>query len=448
MDFALSQDQEAIRAAIERICERFDADYWLTKDREGGFPHDFHKAFADAGWLGVCIPEEYGGAGLGVTEAAIMMQAIAQSGAGLSGASALHMNIFGLNPVVVFGTPEQKQRMLPPLVAGKDKACFAVTEPDAGLDTLNLKTRAERTNSGYVISGQKIWISTAQVASKMLILARTTPAEQVKRRTEGLSLFYTDLDRRHVEAREIDKMGRKAVDSNQLFIDALPVPAEDRIGEEGRGFDYILHGMNPERVLIAAEAVGLGHAALSRATRYARGARGIRPSDRAEPVDPASARRVLDRARGREPDGVQGRRALRRGEAVRRRGQRGEIPRRRSGVQDLPDRDHDPWRHGLCKGISRRALPARSPDRAHRPGESADDPELHRREGARPAEVVLRRALSDSGSVEPHGWCAPSPLAGEGWGGGSIVGTPAYPRATPTPNPSPQGGGESQRSVW
>jgi acyl-CoA dehydrogenase len=269
MDFSLSQEQEAIRAAIERICEKFGADYWLTKDREGGFPHDFHKAFADAGWLGICIPEEYGGAALGVTEAAIMMQTVAQSGAGLSGASALHMNIFGLNPVVVFGTAEQKARMLPPLVAGKDKACFAVTEPDAGLDTLNLKTRAERTNSGYVISGQKIWISTAQVASKMLILARTTPADQVKRRTEGLSLFYTELNRQHVEVREIEKMGRKAVDSNQLFIDALPVPAEDRIGEEGKGFDYILHGMNPERVLIAAEAVGLGRAALYRAARYA-----------------------------------------------------------------------------------------------------------------------------------------------------------------------------------
>jgi acyl-CoA dehydrogenase len=269
MDFGLTEQQGAIRAAIERICEKFDADYWLAKDREGGFPHDFHKAFAEAGWLGICIPEDYGGAALGVTEAAIMMQTIAQSGAGLSGASALHMNIFGLNPVVVFGTAEQKARMLPPLVAGKDKACFAVTEPDAGLDTLNLKTRAERTNSGYVISGQKIWISTAQVASKMLILARTTPADQVKRRTEGLSLFYTDLNRQHVEAREIEKMGRKAVDSNQLFIDALPVPAEDRIGEEGKGFDYILHGMNPERVLIAAEAVGLGRAALYRAARYA-----------------------------------------------------------------------------------------------------------------------------------------------------------------------------------
>jgi acyl-CoA dehydrogenase len=270
MDFSLTQEQEAIRSAIQRVCRKFDADYWLAKDREGGFPHDFHRAFADAGWLGICIPESYGGSGLGVTEAALMMQTIAQSGAGLSGASALHMNIFGLNPVVVFGTAEQKQRMLPSLVAGMDKACFAVTEPDAGLDTLNLKTKAERTNSGYVISGQKIWISTAQVASKMLILARTTPADKVRRRTDGLSLFYTDLDRRHVEVREIEKMGRKAVDSNQLFIDGLPVAVEDRIGEEGKGFSYILHGMNPERILIAAEAVGLGRAALDRAARYAR----------------------------------------------------------------------------------------------------------------------------------------------------------------------------------
>jgi acyl-CoA dehydrogenase len=270
MDFSLSQEQEAIRSAIQRVCQKFDADYWLAKDREGGFPHDFHRAFADAGWLGICIPEQYGGSGLGVTEAALMMQTVAQSGAGLSGASALHMNIFGLNPVVKFGNAEQKRRMLPPLVAGKDKACFAVTEPDAGLDTLNLKTRAERTDSGYVISGQKIWISTAQVANKMLILARTTPAAEVKRRTEGLSLFYTDLDRRHVEVREIEKMGRKAVDSNQLFIDGLPVPLGDRIGEEGKGFGYILHGMNPERILIAAEAVGLGRVALDRAARYAR----------------------------------------------------------------------------------------------------------------------------------------------------------------------------------
>jgi acyl-CoA dehydrogenase len=270
MDFSLSEEQDAIRAAIAKICARFDADYWLRKDREGGFPHDFHAAFVEAGWLGICIPEEYGGAGLGLTEAAVMMQAVAQSGAGLSGASALHMNIFGVNPVVVFGTPEQKRRMLPPLIAGADKACFAVTEPDAGLDTLKLKTKAVREGGRYILSGQKIWISTAQVASKMLILARTTPIEEVMKPTLGLSLFYTDLDRRHVEVREIDKMGRKAIDSNELFIDGLPVLAEDRIGEEGRGFEYILHGMNAERVLIAAEAIGLGRAALARAVAYAK----------------------------------------------------------------------------------------------------------------------------------------------------------------------------------
>jgi acyl-CoA dehydrogenase len=199
-----------------------------------------------------------------------MMQTIAQSGAGLSGASALHMNIFGLNPVVKFGTAEQKARMLPPLVAGRDKACFAVTEPDAGLDTLNLKTRAERSGDRYIVSGQKIWISTAQVATKVLLLARTTPADRAAKRTEGLSLFYTDLDRRYVDIREIEKMGRKAVDSNELFIDGLPVPAEDRIGEEGKGFALILHGMNPERILIAAEAVGLGRAALGKAVGYAK----------------------------------------------------------------------------------------------------------------------------------------------------------------------------------
>jgi acyl-CoA dehydrogenase len=269
VDFSLTDQQQSIRAAIEKICARFDAGYWREKDRDGGFPHDFHRAFADAGWLGICIPEKFGGAGLGVTEAAVMMQAVARSGAGLSGASALHMNIFGLNPVVMFGNDEQRARMLPPLIAGRDKACFAVTEPDAGLDTLNLKTKAVRDGERYIVSGQKIWISTAQVASKVLLLARTTPAEDVTRRTEGLSLFYTDLDRRHVAVREIDKMGRAAVDSNQLFIDGLPVPAADRIGEEGSGFKYILHGMNAERILIAAEAIGLGRAALERAVGYA-----------------------------------------------------------------------------------------------------------------------------------------------------------------------------------
>jgi acyl-CoA dehydrogenase len=178
------------------------------------------------------------------------------------------MNIFGLHPVVVFGSDEQKARWLPPLIEGKDKACFAVTEPNTGLNTLKLKTQAVLDGDHYVVSGQKVWISTAQVASKMLLLARTTPIEEA-RRTRGLSLFYIDLDRSHIEVQEIEKMGRKCVDSNQVFIDGLRIPVADRIGEEGRGFEYILHGMNPERILIAAEAVGLGRAALTRAAKYA-----------------------------------------------------------------------------------------------------------------------------------------------------------------------------------
>ena len=269
MDFAWTPEQEAIKEAIGRVCADFDAAYWLEKDRKGGFPLDFHQAVAKAGWLGVCMPEEYGGAGLGVMEAAIMMQAISESGAGMSGVSAIHMNIFGLNPVVMFGTPEQKQRILPPLIAGREKACFAVTEPNTGLNTTQLKTFAKREGDDYLVTGRKVWISTAQVTEKMLLLARTTPLDKVKKPTQGLSLFYTNLDRRYVDVREIEKLGRKAVDSNELFIDNLPVPAGDLIGEEGQGFKQILHGMNPERVLAAAAAVGLGRIALKRAAAYA-----------------------------------------------------------------------------------------------------------------------------------------------------------------------------------
>jgi acyl-CoA dehydrogenase len=270
MDFTDNREHEAIREAIGKVCANYGDDYWLARDRDGGFPHDLYNALAEGGWLGICMPQEYGGSGMGIAEATVMMAAIARSGAGLSGCSSVHMNIFGLQPVVVFGTDAQKRRMLPPLIAGKEKACFAVTEPNTGLNTTRLKTRAERSGDHYVLSGQKVWISTAQVANKMLILARTTPVEQCKKPTFGLSLFYTDLDRRFVEVREIDKMGRKAVDSNQLFIDGLKVPVEDRIGEEGRGFEYILHGMNPERILIAGEAVGLGQVALERAAKYAK----------------------------------------------------------------------------------------------------------------------------------------------------------------------------------
>ena len=261
MDFAASAEQQRIREAIDKLCARFPDEYWLKRDREGGFPADFHQALARDGWLGIAMPEPVGGAGLGISEAAVMMQAIAESGAGFSGASAVHMNIFGLNPVVVFGSDEQKARMLPPLIAGQHRACFAVTEPNTGLNTKKITVKADRRGDTYVVSGQKVWISTAQVAEKVLLLARAE---------KGLTLFYTDFDRRHIEVREIEKMGRHAVDSNQVFFDGLPVPEADRIGEEGKGFEYILHGMNPERILIAAELVGLGRCALRRAAAYAK----------------------------------------------------------------------------------------------------------------------------------------------------------------------------------
>ncbi len=270
MDPSLTPAQQEIREAVFKICAQFADDYWLSRDTDGQFPHAFHRAFAAAGWLGIAMPEAYGGSGLGIAAAATMMQAVAESGAAFSGASALHMNIFGLNPVVVFGSEEQKRRFLPPLIRGEEKACFAVTEPDAGLDTTKITTRAVRSGAGYIVHGQKIWISTAQVADRMLLLARTTPREEVEKPTLGLSLFYTSCKGAQVTAHVIDKMGRKAVDSNQLFLDGLRVPIEDRIGAEGHGFEYILHGLNPERILVAAEAVGIGRAALERAVGYAK----------------------------------------------------------------------------------------------------------------------------------------------------------------------------------
>ncbi|WP_033925807.1 acyl-CoA dehydrogenase family protein [Sphingomonas sp. 35-24ZXX] len=270
MDFALTQDQTNIREAILKHCTQFPDEYWLERDQSGEFPEDFYRSLADAGWLGIAMPERFGGSGLGITEASIMMQAIAESGAGMSGASSVHINIFGLEPLILFGTEDQQQRAIPNIVSGTDKACFAVTEPNVGLNTTQLKVRAERKEGGYLVNGEKIWISTAQVANKMLLLARTTPLDQIKRKTEGLSLFYTDFDRSKIETRLIHKMGRHAVDSNMLFIEDLWVPETDLIGEEGQGFRYILEGLNPERVLLAAEAIGLGRAAIRKAARYAK----------------------------------------------------------------------------------------------------------------------------------------------------------------------------------
>jgi acyl-CoA dehydrogenase len=266
----LTEEQQAIRESIARLAEGFDADYWLKRDETAEFPYEFHRKVAEGGWLGITLPAEYGGSGLGVTEGAIMMQAITESGAGFSGASAVHGYLFAPKPVAVHGNDEQKRRMLVPLIEGKDIPAFGVTEPDAGLDTTSIKTTAVRKGDHYVVNGAKVWTSLGQRATKYMILARTTPKAECRKPTDGLTIFFTDFDRSRIEVREIHKMGRAAVDSNAVFIDNLEVPVEDRIGEEGRGFYYLLDGLNPERILIAAGAIGLGRAALRRATAYAK----------------------------------------------------------------------------------------------------------------------------------------------------------------------------------
>jgi acyl-CoA dehydrogenase len=264
----MSAQQSPIVAAIAKICSKYDDAYWYARDNDHRFPEEFVRDIAAGGFLGVAMPESVGGAGLGVTDAAQMMHEIAYSGAGMTGVSAVHINVFGPHPVAVFGTEEQKARVLKPLIAGETRCCFAVTEPDSGLDTSSLKTRADREGNQWTVRGRKIWTSTAQSATHMLLLARTAP--KGPKPTDGLSLFYTKLDRSCVEVREIPKMGRHAVDSNMLFIDGLRVPDEDLIGEAGKGFDYLLHAFNPERILVAAEAVGIGRNALKRAATYAR----------------------------------------------------------------------------------------------------------------------------------------------------------------------------------
>ena len=269
MDFTYSETQQSIIEAIKLLMKDFDDDYWRPCDKEGTFPHQFYDAIAKGGWLGIAMPQQYGGSNLGISEASVLMQTISESGGGMSAASSIHMNIFGPHPIVVHGTEEQRTRWLPPLIQGKEKCCFGVTEPDAGLDTGSITTKAEKTEGGYIITGQKIWTSTAQIADKIMILVRTTPKEECEKNIDGLTLFYTDFDRSKIEVIEIDKMGRAAVDSNQIFIDGLEVSEDDRIGEENKGFYYLLDSLNPERILIAAEALGIGRSALNRAVDYA-----------------------------------------------------------------------------------------------------------------------------------------------------------------------------------
>ncbi|MGC8203137.1 acyl-CoA dehydrogenase family protein [Aliiroseovarius sp. PTFE2010] len=269
MDFDFTEEQRAIRDAVARICAGFDDSYWLERDRTGTFPDDFAAEIAKGGFYGVTMAEQYGGSGLGITEASLVMQEIGRYGAAAS--SSVHINIFGLQPVVGFGTEEQKARMLPPLIRGEHRSCFGVTEPDAGLDTTHISTFARRREGGgYVVNGRKVWTSTAQRADHILLVTRTTPIEECKRPTDGMSVFYTDFDRSKIDVHEIAKMGRKAVDSNAIFIDGLEVPEEDRIGAEGEGFKVLLHGLNAERIIVAAAAVGFGMHVLEKAAAYAR----------------------------------------------------------------------------------------------------------------------------------------------------------------------------------
>jgi len=267
--FNFNPEQQAIRDGVAAVCARFGDDYWAACDKDERFPKEFHQAMATDGWLGVTMPERFGGAGLGVTEAAIVMHAVATQG-GMTAASAIHINMFGPHPVVVHGSPEQQERWIPRLVRGQDQVCFGVTEPDAGLDTTSITTFAKRVQGGYRVSGRKMWTSTAQIANKILLLTRTAPKSASDKPTDGITLFYTDLDRSKVEVRRIPKHGRAAVDSNAVFIDDLFIPERDRLGEEGKGFRYLIDGLNPERILVAVEAIGIGENALERATRYAR----------------------------------------------------------------------------------------------------------------------------------------------------------------------------------
>lgn len=268
--FTLTEEQRAIRDGVAAVCRRFDDSYWAACERDERFPQEFHLAMATEGWLGVTMPEAVGGAGLGVTEAAIVMHTVAGCGGAMAAASSIHINMFGPHPVVVHGTPEQQSRWIPRLVQGKDRVCFGVTEPNAGLDTTSITTFAKKVEGGYRITGRKMWTSTAQVANKILLLTRSEPKSTGRRATEGITLFYTDLDRSKIDVKRIPKHGRAAVDSNAVFIDDLFVPDEDRIGEEGQGFHYLLDSLNPERILVGVEAIGIGQDALRRAVQYAR----------------------------------------------------------------------------------------------------------------------------------------------------------------------------------
>jgi hypothetical protein len=269
MDFALTESQELIKKEVGALARTFSPDYWLEKDRKHEYPWEFVKAFAAGGWLGMIIPEEYGGSGLGVTEAALMLGEICAAGAGTSGASPIHFYMFPPMPIIKHGSEELKRRYLPKIPTGEIVMSFGVTEPNAGTDTSRLQTFAERKGDRFIVNGRKVWNTNARQATHMLLLARTAPRDEAKP-FRGLTLFFTPFDRSKITVREIEKLGRAAVDSNEIFIDGLEIPVEDVVGEVGQGFYHLLDSLNPERVLTAIEAVGIGRAALERAVQYAK----------------------------------------------------------------------------------------------------------------------------------------------------------------------------------
>lgn len=268
MDFRLNDDQEALREGVRALAAKFDDDYWARCDADHEFPWDFYNAFAEGGWLGIAIPEEYGGGGLGITEAALLLEEVAASGAGMNGCSTMHLTIFGLNTIVKHGSEAQRREILPGAVDGSLHVCFAVTEPDAGTDTTRISTFARPTEGGYLLRGQKVWITKAGYSQKAVLIARTSPRDD-ERPTDGMSLFLLDLDSPGIAMNPIQKMGRNAVPSYEIAFDDVFVPESARVGEEGQGFRYLLDGLNPERILLAHEALGIGRAALRRAVAYA-----------------------------------------------------------------------------------------------------------------------------------------------------------------------------------
>jgi len=269
MDFRLTEQQELIRKEVAALARSFSLDYWLEKDKKAEYPWDWVKTFAQAGWLGMIIPEEYGGSGLGVTEASLMLYEICAAGAGTSGASPIHFYVFPPMPVVKHGSEALKQKYLPRIATGEIVMSFGVTEPNAGTDTSRIVTRAELTGDRFVVNGRKVWNTNAREATHMLLLARTAPREAAKP-FGGMTLFFTEFDRSKITVREIEKLGRAAVDSNEIFIDGLEVPLENVVGEVGKGFYHLLDSLNPERILTGIEAVGIGRAALERAVQYAK----------------------------------------------------------------------------------------------------------------------------------------------------------------------------------